>query len=55
MNDKISVLAVEPMKAPYIKEIEPGLESCRKRSADLYRLYIRMRIWSLLFAMKREK
>ena len=30
MNDKISVLAVEPMKAPYIKEIEPGLESLQK-------------------------
>lgn len=30
MNDKISVLAVEPMKEPYIKEISPGLESLQK-------------------------
>lgn len=35
MNDKISVLAVEPMKAPYIKEIEPGLESLQKEVGGL--------------------
>ena len=35
MNDKISVLAVEPMKAPYIKKIEPGLESLQKEVGGL--------------------
>ena len=35
MNDKISVLAVEPMKSPYIKEIEPGLESLQKEVGGL--------------------
>ena len=35
MNDKILVLAVEPMKAPYIKEIEPGLESLQKEVGGL--------------------
>lgn len=30
MNEKITVLAVEPGKAPYAKEINPGLKSLQK-------------------------
>lgn len=35
MDDKISVLAVEPMKEPYIKEINPGLDSLQKEVGGL--------------------
>lgn len=30
MSKKITVLAVEPEKAPYVKEIDPGLESLQQ-------------------------
>lgn len=35
MDDKISVLAVEPMKEPYVKEINPGLDSLQKEVGGL--------------------
>ena len=35
MDDKISVLAIEPMKEPYVKEINPGLDSLQKEVGGL--------------------
>ena len=33
-NGKITVLVVEPQKKPYVKEIEPGLESRTGKAAN---------------------
>ena len=33
-NEKLTVLVVEPEKKPYVKEIEPGLESRTGKAAN---------------------
>lgn len=40
MSKKITVLAVEPEKAPYVKEIDPGLESLQQEvGGDIQAIY----------------
>ena len=36
-SEKMTVLVVEPMKKPYVKEIDPDLIPCRRRSAETLR------------------
>lgn len=48
MSKKITVLAVEPEKAPYVKEIDPGLESLQQEvGGDIQAIYPSLSLWLL--------